>query len=58
MAALAGFDIERYRPALVCIEMHRQVKQRILDYFSKHGYVLLEKYKDLDPANSYFIPLR
>lgn len=57
-AALAGFDIERYRPALVCIEMHRQVKQRILDYFSNYGYVLLEKYKDLDPANSYFIPLR
>ena len=57
-AALAGFDIEKYRPALVCIEMHRQVRRPIFDYFSEHGYVLLEKYEDFDPANSYFIPVR
>jgi FkbM family methyltransferase len=57
-AALAGFDIEKYRPALVCVEMHKEVKQQITDYFSKHGYVLLEKYKDLDRVNSYFIPFR
>lgn len=57
-AALAGFDIEKYRPALVCIETHKEVRRQIFDYFSQHGYVLLEKYKDLDPANSYFIPFR
>jgi FkbM family methyltransferase len=57
-AALAGFDIEKYRPALVCIEMHRQVRRPLFDYFSKHGYVLLKKYEGLDPANSYFIPAR
>jgi len=55
-AALAGFDIERYRPALVCIEMHKRVKKPILEYFALHGYGLLEKYKDFDPANSYFAP--
>jgi FkbM family methyltransferase len=28
---LAGFDIGRFRPALVCIEAHPQVRQQILD---------------------------
>jgi FkbM family methyltransferase len=55
-AALAGFDIERYLPAFVCIEMHKEVKKEIFEYFSRHDYVLLEKYQDLDPANSYFVP--
>ena len=29
--ALAGFDIRRYRPSLVCIESHAPVRQAILD---------------------------
>jgi len=57
-AALAGFDIEKYRPALVCIEFHKEVRQSILDYFTKHGYGILEKYRRIDPANAYFAPLR
>ena len=56
--ALAGFDVERYRPRLVCIESHLQVRQQILDYFARHGYVLIGKYLRLDPYNLYFAPLR
>jgi len=56
-AALAGFDIEKCRPALVCIEFHKEIRQSILDYFTKHGYGILEKYRGIDPANAYFAPL-
>jgi FkbM family methyltransferase len=54
--ALAGFDIERYQPALVCIESHPQVRQQILDYFAAHRYVLVGRYLRLDPHNLYFVP--
>jgi FkbM family methyltransferase len=54
--ALAGFDIERYRPRLVCIEGHRPVRQQILDYFHRHGYVLVGKYLRADSLNLYFTP--
>ena len=55
--ALAGFDIERYRPALVCVEAHPQVRQQILDYFARHGYVAVAKYLRADPQNLWFAPL-
>ena len=55
--ALAGFDIEKYRPALVCIEAHKSVRQQILDYFARHKYVLLGKYLHADFLNLYFKPL-
>ena len=32
---LAGLDVQRFRPALVCIEAHHEVRQRILDYFAR-----------------------
>ena len=54
--ALAGFDIDRYRPGLVCIESHPQVRQAILDYFHDHGYVVLGKYLRMDTQNLYFAP--
>ena len=54
--ALAGFDIERYRPALVCIEAHPQVRQQLLDYFHRHHYVVAGKYLGVDAQNLYFIP--
>lgn len=56
--ALAGFDIGRYRPELVCIEVHPEVRQQILDYFARHGYVVVGKYLRIDPTNLYFQPLR
>src|SRR5262249_13033668 len=54
--ALAGFSIDRYRPALVCIEAHKEVRQQILNYFQRHDYVVLGKYLRLDTANLYFAP--
>lgn len=55
--ALAGFDIDRYRPALVCIEAHDATRQHILDYFARHGYVLVGRYAALDPVNYWFAPM-
>ena len=54
---LAGFDIDRFKPALVCIEAHPQVRQRILDYFAAHGYVAVGRYLRADLQNLYFTPL-
>ena len=54
--ALAGFSIERFRPALVCIEAHPEVRQQILEYFASHGYVLVGKYLRVDEHNLYFMP--
>ena len=55
---LAGFDIDRFTPLLVCIEVHLEVRQRILDYFARHRYVVVGKYLRLDTVNLYFSPLR
>jgi FkbM family methyltransferase len=55
--ALAGFDIARFRPELVCIEAHPEVRQQILDYFARHGYVVVAKYVRADESNLYFTPL-
>ena len=54
--ALAGFDIDRYRPRLVCIESHPQNRQVLLDYFDDHGYVVVGKYLRMDTQNLYFTP--
>jgi len=54
---LAGFDIDRFKPELVCIEAHPDVRQQILDYFAKHAYVALGKYLRVDVQNLYFTSL-
>ena len=54
--ALAGFDIERYRPTLVCIEAHPEVRQQLIDYFHRHHYVVVGKYLGVDAQNLYFMP--
>jgi FkbM family methyltransferase len=56
--ALAGFDIARFRPELICIEAHSEVRQQILDYFARHDYVIVGKYLPADEHNLYFMPLR
>jgi FkbM family methyltransferase len=56
--ALAGFDVQRYRPGLVCIEAHPEVRQEILDYFARNGYVIVGKYLPADEHNLYFMPLK
>jgi FkbM family methyltransferase len=55
--ALAGFDIKRFKPALVCIEALEPVRQQILDYFARNDYVLVGKYVWVDLENLYFTPL-
>jgi FkbM family methyltransferase len=55
--ALKGFDIDRFKPSLVCIEGLLPVRQEILNYFAAHGYVLVGKYMWVDLENLYFAPL-
>ena len=52
--ALRGFDIQRYKPDLCCVEA--SASQEVLDYFEANGYELIEKYKKVDKINSYFRP--
>ncbi len=54
---LAGFDVDRFKPSLVCIEAHPQVRQQILDYFAVHRYVAIGRYLRADLQNLYFAPL-
>jgi hypothetical protein len=54
--ALAGLTIGRFKPRLVCIEAHPEVRQRILDYFAANGYVVVAKYLRVDDDNLWFMP--
>jgi FkbM family methyltransferase len=54
--ALAGFDIKKYKPALVCVEAHTPVQKQLLQYFAENDYVRLEQYLLLDQNNWYFGP--
>ena len=56
--ALRGFDLERFKPALACIEALLPVRQQIVDYFARRGYVPVAKYLWVDRENLYFAPLR
>jgi FkbM family methyltransferase len=55
--ALRGFAISRFKPSLVCIEALLPVRQQILEYFARNGYVLVGKYVWVDLENLYFAPL-
>ncbi len=55
-AALAGFDIDRARPALVCVEVTEGVRDRVSAYFATHGYVRIHEYEGYDEINWYFRP--
>ncbi len=55
-AALEGFDIERFRPKLVCIEAGRSTRERIRRYFESHAYRRIEEYLQRDSVNWYFEP--
>lgn len=54
--ALAGFDIDRFKPRLVCIEAHPSVQEQILEYFDRHGYERIDEYLEHDELNWYFRP--
>jgi hypothetical protein len=55
-AALSGFDLQRYRPELVCIELQNDTATPIRSYFARNGYEELTGYAVLDHINAYFAP--
>jgi FkbM family methyltransferase len=52
--ALKGFDIQRFKPELCCIEMISS--KEVIEYFESNGYEAIEKYKKADKINWYFRP--
>jgi FkbM family methyltransferase len=58
--ALAGFDIERFRPELVVVEGQPKSsnKRKIARYFKQHGYQRIEKYRPFDKVNDYYQPAK
>lgn len=53
--ALAGFDIQRYKPALFCVE--KSDDEFLMEYCTANGYELIEKYEKVDKVNWYFRPI-
>ena len=56
LLALAGFDIDRFRPELACIEAKTPIRERLLEYFRSHQYVRIDEYLQYDQMNYYFTP--
>ncbi len=54
--ALAGFDIRRFRPELVCIEAAKPVRDSIATYFADNDYVRIDEYLAYDNINWYYRP--
>jgi FkbM family methyltransferase len=54
--ALAGFDIVRHRPRLVCVEAHPDIRQHLLDYFADRQYRVVGRYLRADRDNLWFAP--
>jgi FkbM family methyltransferase len=54
LMALAGFDIDRFRPELVCIEAKPANRPGIFEYFDSHGYERVARYLEFDQTNYYF----
>lgn len=54
--ALAGFDIGRFLPRLVCVETAPWNAEALTEYFEAHGYRLLERYLEYDRVNRYWTP--
>jgi len=55
-AALAGFDIERFHPELVLIEVRGENESPVMTYFNSHGYERIDAYLAHDSLNWYFRP--
>lgn len=55
--ALSGFDVRRYRPALVCIEVgFDDTREWAKRWFRHNGYVRLRQYVEFDDLNWWFTP--
>jgi FkbM family methyltransferase len=55
--ALAGFDIQRYRPELVHIEVHERNREVLMKYFLDNGYERIDEYLPYELVNWYFKPV-
>jgi FkbM family methyltransferase len=58
LAALAGFDIARFKPELLCVETGGILREGTRRWFADHGYEEIERYHEHDPVNLYFRPRR
>ena len=56
LLALQGFDIDRFKPELICIEAWPDNRDKLLVYFAAHGYERIDKYLQRDIVNWYFRP--
>jgi FkbM family methyltransferase len=54
--ALRGFDIERFKPKLVCIEAIGPGGEAFGPYFEEHGYERIDEYLEYDMVNWYYRP--
>lgn len=54
--ALAGFDIQRFRPKLVHVEASLHRREELLAYFEAHDYERIEAFDAYDFVNWYFEP--
>lgn len=54
LKALAGFDIDRFRPELCCIKARPANRAELDQYFAAHSYERLDRYIARDPANLYY----
>jgi FkbM family methyltransferase len=55
--ALAGFDIERFRPELVCVEAAiPEIHAALTSYFEAHDYERIDSYHPYDWINWYYRP--
>ena len=57
-AALAGFDIDKYKPELVCIEAGKPMQAPITKYFTDHNYERIDDYLKYDTVNWWYRPKR
>ncbi len=55
--ALAGFDIERFRPRLVHVEANPHRRDELWAYFTSRGYERIDAYLEFDEVNWYFRPM-
>jgi len=55
-AVLAAFDLRRYRPALVCVEVDKPGRARLFEHFRAAGYRELVAYRGLNEWNAFFTP--
>ena len=56
LAALRAFDIEKYAPELLCVEVWLPDQKEIVAYFERHGYKRIVEYGKYDWVNWYFAP--